>query len=279
MRVLVTGATGQFAGLVVPALVSRGVEVRAFVHDPAKQGQAKDAGADEVAVGDLRDPSSVRAALDGVDGVFLIIPAFAPDTSALGTGIVAAAQEAGVRRVVFSGVYHPSLSLVNHASTRPVEEALYHSDLEFTILQPAMFMQGLLGGWQSAVADGVFVAPYSKDSTMTFVDYRDVAEAAAVAFTDDLVNGTFELAAGGMVSRTGLAALMSRHAGREVTARDVEPGDAVRQMPAGPMKDGLLAMFADYTAHGFRGGNSLVLRTILGRAPRSLEDFFAELGR
>jgi uncharacterized protein YbjT (DUF2867 family) len=281
MRVLVTGATGQFAGLVVPALVSRGVEVRAFVHDPAKQGQAKDAGADEVAVGDLRDPASVRAALDGVDGVFLIIPAFAPDTSALGTGIVAAAQQtAGVRRVVFSGVYHPSLALVNHASTRPVEEALYHSDLEFTVLQPAMFMQGLLGGWQSAVADGVFVAPYSKDSTMTFVDYRDVAEATAVAFaTDDLVNGTFELAAGGMVTRTGLAALMSRHAGREVTARDVEPGDAVRQMPAGPMKDGLLAMFADYTAHGFRGGNSLALRTILGRAPRSLEDFFAELGR
>ena len=60
-----------------------------------KQGQAKDAGADEVAVGDLRDPASVRAALDGVDGVFLIIPAFAPDT-ALGTGIVAAAQAAGV---------------------------------------------------------------------------------------------------------------------------------------------------------------------------------------
>ena len=280
MRVLAIGATGQFAGLVVPALVSRGVDVRAFVHDPAKQGQAKDAGAGEATVGDLRDLASVRAALDGVDGVFLIIPAFAPDTSALGTGIVAAAQEAGVRRVVFSGVYHPSLALVNHASTRPVEEALYHSDLEFTILQPAMFMQGLLGGWQSAVADGVFVAPYSKDSTMTFVDYRDVAEAAALAFaTDDLVNGTFELAAGGMVTRTGLAALMSRYAGREVTARDIEPGDAVRQMPAGPMKDGLLAMFGDYTAHGFRGGNSLILRTILGRAPRSLDDFFAELAR
>jgi uncharacterized protein YbjT (DUF2867 family) len=59
MRVLVTGATGQFAGLVVPALVSRGVGVRAFVHDPAKSGQAKGAGADEVAVGDLRDPASV----------------------------------------------------------------------------------------------------------------------------------------------------------------------------------------------------------------------------
>jgi uncharacterized protein YbjT (DUF2867 family) len=38
VRVLVTGATGQFAGLVVPALVARGVEVRAFVRGPAKQG-------------------------------------------------------------------------------------------------------------------------------------------------------------------------------------------------------------------------------------------------
>ena len=50
-------------------------------------------------------------------------------------------------------------------------------------------------------------------------------------------------------------------------------------MPDGPEKDGLRAMFADYTAHGFHGGNSLVLRTILGRPPRSLENFFAELAR
>jgi len=177
--------------------------------------------------------------------VFLIIPAFAPDSAALGTGVVAAAQAAGVRRLVFSGVYHPSLSLVNHASMRPVEESVYRSDLEFTILQPAMFMQGLLGGWQSAVEHGVFVMPYSKDSAMTFVDYRDVAEAAAIAFTtDNLVNGI-----------------------------------ALRGLPDASLRDGLLAMFADYTAHGFHGGNSLALRTILGRTPRSLNDFFAELAR
>ena len=109
MRVLAIGATGQFAGLVVPALV----------HDPEKKDQVRAAGADQAVAGDLRDPASLRAALDGVDGVFLIIPAFAPDTAALGTGVVAAATAAGVRRLVFSGVYHPSLSLVDHASTRP----------------------------------------------------------------------------------------------------------------------------------------------------------------
>jgi uncharacterized protein YbjT (DUF2867 family) len=192
--------------------------------------------------------------------------------------MIRAAEAAGVRRVVFSGVYHPSLGLVNHAATRPIEEALYHSGLEFTVLQPAMYMQGLRSGWQSAVERGVFAMPYSMDSAMTFVDYRDVADVAAIAFaTDNLTNGTFELAAGGMATRTELAALMARHAGRAVSAEDVDPAMAIGSMPDGFEKDGLTAMFADYTAHGFHGGNDLVLRTILGRPPRSLDGFFAEL--
>src|SRR5579859_1058968 len=99
MRVLAIGATGQYAGLVVPALAARSVQVRALVHEPAKLAQAKGAGAAEAVAGDLRDPASLRAALDGVDGVFLIIPAFAADTAELGIGVVAAAQAAGVRRV------------------------------------------------------------------------------------------------------------------------------------------------------------------------------------
>src|SRR5437868_1621941 len=138
MRVLTMGATGQYAGLVVQALVHAGIEVRAVVHDAGKADQLAGSGVTETVAGDLRDAGSMRDALDGMDGLFLILPAFAPDTAELGTGMVAAAQAAGVRRVVFSGVYHPSLSLVNHADTRPVEEALYNSGLEFTVLQPAM---------------------------------------------------------------------------------------------------------------------------------------------
>lgn len=278
MRVLAIGATGQFAGLVVPALASRGLAVRALVHDPAKTAWVRELGADETVAGDLRDRESIDAALKGVDGVFHVTPAFAPDSAALGIGMVEAATSAGVNRFVFSGVYHPSLSLVNHADMRPIEEALYRSPLGFTILQPAMFMQGLAGGWRDAVEHGVLAMPYSKDSAMTFVDYRDVAEVAATAFVgDELAGGTFELAAGGMVTRTEIAALMSRHAGRTVIARDLEPDHVLGGMPPGPMREGLRAMFADYTAHGFHGGNNLVLRTILGRLPRSLDNYFGEL--
>ena len=280
VRVLTIGATGQFAGLAVPALVSHGLHVRALVHDPAKADQLAGTGVDETVLGDLRDIESMRAALRGTDGLFLVIPAFAEDSAELGTALVTAAQQTGVRRVVLSGVYHPSLSLVNHASMRPIEEALYHSDLEFTVLQPAMFMQGMAGAWTAALAAGVFATPYSKDSLMTFVDYRDVAEVAAIAFaTGDLVNGTFELAAGGMFTRNQLAEIMSRYAGRQVVAVDLDPAAALAGLQDGYLRDGLNRMFADYTAHGFHGGNNLVLRTILGRTPRSLEDFFAELSR
>ena len=273
MKVLATGATGWVAQHVVSALVSAGHDVRAVVHDPAKAGIPLGLGAKETVQADLRDPVSLDAALDGVDGAFLITPAFAPDATELGLALVEAAQKSGVRKLVYSGVYHPSLALENHASTLPIEAALYASDLDFTVLQPAMFLQGLDGAWQQARDSGALVMPWSKSSRMTYVDYRDVAEVAALAFGDERLSyGTFELAAGGMIDRTTLAELFSAASGIPITAQDVPAGALPPSLPAG-----LRAMFAEYDRHGFHGGNSLVLASILGRTPRSLEDYVTEL--
>ena len=130
MKVLVVGATGKYAGRVVPELKKRGANVRALIRDATSADAARRQGADEMAVGDLNDPASLRAAAEGVDGVFHINPAFAPNESELGVGMVEAARAAGVRKFVFSGVYHPSLSkMTNHAAKRPVEEAIFESGL------------------------------------------------------------------------------------------------------------------------------------------------------
>ena len=37
VKVVANGATGKFAGLVVPALVSHGIDVRAVVHEPGSK--------------------------------------------------------------------------------------------------------------------------------------------------------------------------------------------------------------------------------------------------
>ena len=275
MKVLATGATGPYAGLVVPALAARGIKVRAIVHDPSKANVARDNGADEIVQADLADRASLDTALDGVDGAFLITPAFAADATQLGLNMVAAAARAGLSKLVYSGVYHPSLPLENHASTRPIEAAIYASDLDFTILQPAMYMQAFDSAYQQALRTGAVVMPWSKHSQMTYVDFRDVADAAAIAFTDvRLSRGTFELAAGGMIDRVELAALMSRTAGRILAAEDTPAGPLPPDQPAG-----LTEMFGDYDKHGFHGGNALVLRTILQREARSVADYVAELGQ
>lgn len=273
MKVLAVGATGSYAGLVVPALIRRGVEVRALIHDPAKSALAVRRGATETVRADLRDPGSLRSAARGVEAVFHITPAFAPDSETLALNMVNAARDAGVRKFVYSGVYHPSLSLVNHASTRPVEEALYASSLVFTVLQPAMFLQGLDGVYRNAVRTGVLAMPWSKSSRMSYVDYREVAEVVALAMTSDALDyGTFELAAEGMPDRMELASAMTAASGRHIVAVDPDRSSRPPGLPSG-----LAAMFDAYDDHGFHGGNDLVLRTILGRRPTTAFDYVREI--
>jgi uncharacterized protein YbjT (DUF2867 family) len=281
MKVLVIGATGQYAGLVVPELKKRGVTVRALVRDEGRTGLARRRGADETVVGDLRSPASLRAAAEGVDGVFHLNPAFAPGESDLGIAMVEAAQAADVRKLVFSSVIHPSIStMVNHAAKQPVEEAIYASGMEYTVLQPTMFMQTLDGAWSAVLEHGRLTMPYSRLAKVCYVDYRDVAEAAALALTGDALSyGTFELCAPGMVNRVEIAALMSAALGRTIEAGEssVEDWATSARLPEGPLRDGLARMMAHYDQYGLAGGNALVLRAILGREPRTLEQYIHEL--
>ena len=280
MKALVIGATGKYAGLVVPELKQRGATVRALVRGESKIEAACQQGADETAIGDLSDPDSLRAAAAGVDGVFHINPAFAPNEAELGVAMVEAAKASGVRKFVFSGVYHPSISkLSNHAAKRPVEEAMYESGMEFTVLQPAMFMQNFAAGWDAVIKQGRFSLPYSKLAKACYVDYRDVATVAAMALTGSELNyGTFELCAPGMVDRVELVAMISAAIGRTIEASE-SPFDEwaqATQIPDG-LRENLRVMYQDYDQYGFPGGNAIVLRTLLGREPRSLQQYFQEL--
>lgn len=276
---MMVGATGANAGLVLPELIKRGAVVRALVRDEQRAASARANGAAEAALGDLADSSSLAGALDDVDGVFHIGPAFAEREAEMGVAMVNAAAAAGVRKFVFSGVIHPTISaMTNHAAKQPVEEALYGSAMDFTVLQPAMFMQNLSALWPDIRDRGRFALPYSETAKVCWVDYRDVAEVAAMAFTDDrLSRGTFELCAPGLVDRLQMAEMVSSALGRPVSAAVTPLHEFASRLPEGPQRDGLTRMMAHYDQHGFTGGNGLVLRAILGREPRSLLDYFHEL--
>ena len=281
MKVLMVGATGKFAGYVLPELIKRGVKVRALVRDRESERVARDRGADETVLGDLEDPRCLISAAVGAHGVFHINPAFAPREAAMGVTMVNAAKAAGVTKFVFSSVIHPSITrMTNHAAKQPVEQAIYESGMKFTVLQPAMFMQNMEASWAEIARTGRFALPYSKKARACYVDYRDVAEAAAMALTGDkLEGGTFEMCAPGTFNRIELAGLMSDALGRKIEAGEVpfEEWANAQKLPEGPVRAGLKRMYADYNEYGFPGGNGMTLRCVLGREARTLKSFFQEL--
>ncbi len=271
-KILAIGAAGQFAGLVVPELKKRGATVRGFVRDAEHAAIARKLGAAEIAIGDLADAASLEAALKGIDAIFYIAPATLRNETEIGIRVVEAATAAGVGRFVFSSLIHPELAAIpHHIAKIPVEAALVSSGMQFALLHPAMFFQNYAGAWAGVAQSGVLAEPWSTDTRFSRVDYRDVAEVAAIALTEDqLLNGTFELCAEGDHNRHDVARLIGDVLGRPVEAKKLD----LKQMgaPASPMQP----MFDWYDKHGLLG-NSLTLRSILEREPRSLKTYFEEL--
>ncbi|MGV0743451.1 SDR family oxidoreductase [Mycolicibacterium sp. XJ870] len=278
MRVVMVGATGRYGHLVLDELLRREVWVRALVRSPQRVAAARDRGAHEAVVADLTRPDSLRSAVADMDGVFHIGPGLSPHEADMGTALVAAARAARVPKFVFSGVIHPTISaLSNHAAKLPVEDALYCSGLDFTVLQPARFMQTLRDYW---LADRDELAmPYSVTSSMSWVDYRDVAEVAAVAMTSDqLSHGTFELSSPGILDGVRTAAMLSEITGKHITAVHIPAAGYAQRLPQ-PHRAAFLRMMAYYDRVGLPAGNAQVLTTLLGRQPRTVQAFLRELTR
>lgn len=276
--ILVIPASGYTGLTVTRALSDRGLQVRALVRNPAAEALVREAGAAEVVHGDVRDMAALRGAMRGVDGVFFLGPRHMPEEAAVGKAVIDLAVESKASRFVLSGVYHPTIRpLLNHQSKRDMEDHLYKTDLDFVVLQPARFMHPLISAnWDCVHRDGVLTDSFSTDVEMAYVDYRDVAAAAAEAFaTSRLVRGSFELAAQGQFTLIQLAALLTEEIRREIRAEQVLWDDipAERRGLSSPYSaEAFRRLWSYYNEYGFHGGNSLILNSILGREPHSFLD-------
>ena len=155
MKILVTGATGFIGPKVVHALRARDRDVRALVRRPERATQLAGWGV-ELAKGDLTDPTSLRAALQGCTHVVHLVaiitgrPADFERVMTQGTkDLVAAAKEAGVERFVLMsalGTSETSKETVPYYAAKWAEEqAVVSAGLEYTIFRPS-FVFGRDGG-------------------------------------------------------------------------------------------------------------------------------------
>jgi uncharacterized protein YbjT (DUF2867 family) len=282
--ILVTGASGKTGQAVVAALSRAGAPTRALVRRPSQMETMTNLGAREAMPADMRLPMEARRTAEGMHAVYHICPNVNPDEIEIGRSAIAAAKEAGVEHFVLHSVLHPQTEqMPHHWNKLRVEEALFESGLNFTILQPTAYMDNLLAGWRLITEEGVLRNPYPAETRLSLVALEDVAEAAAIVLTKPGHTGaTYELAGTPPLAQTEVAAILSDALDRPVRA-EAEPIEAweARARTAGlgdPQRATLIRMFLYYGQCGLIG-NPNTLRWLLGRAPTSLTEFARRAAR
>lgn len=202
--VLVAGATGRTGSEVVNELTLAGYRVRAFVRDIDK---AKEKLGDEIeyAQGDVREPGTIEAALEGVDALISAIgagrgdPSNGPEFVDYGgvKNLADASAAAGLRQMVLvssMGVTqedHILNKMFNNVLSWKFkgEEALRASGVAYTIVRP--------GGLTNAPGGEFEVIFQQGDKESGAIPRADVARVCVAALdSEGALNKTFEVNAG-----------------------------------------------------------------------------------
>jgi uncharacterized protein YbjT (DUF2867 family) len=279
---LITAANGRTGRALVSALRGSGHPVRAFIRDIAQWPRLQQLGADDYAVGDLLDDSSIRSALTACHTVVLIGPPMHPEEVATAARFIDAARAVGVRKIVYYSVMHPLRRSVRHHRLKlDAEQLVVESGLPYVIVQPARYMQHLEAIWPTVMATGVHAMPFSTSVLFNLVDLQDLAAATRrVALSSEFDYGTFELAGPEALSQQDMATIISEVTGHAVAARMLDHDAMLAKARAGGASEDRLAqmriMNEHYDQHGFRG-NPQVLQWILGRPAMSFRAYVQRL--
>ncbi|WP_067547681.1 SDR family NAD(P)-dependent oxidoreductase [Nocardia crassostreae] len=272
--IVITGATGTIGGEVVRQLAARGERVRAVARNPERAQFPTEV---EVVRGDYTDTTSMAAAFDGAEAVF-VVGLLGPEFVDLDQALIRAARDAGARRIVklsAIGTGDPGLGRVG-TWHMPGERVVRESGVAWTILRPSSFASNTLS-WAQPIAAGQPVPNLTGSGAQGVVDPRDVAAVAVEALlSDDHAGRIYTLTGPRAVTAQDQADALATVLGRPIGTVDI-PHDTAREHM---LAAGMSAEFADGALAGqafSRAGHNNVVTDdvarILGRAPRSYADW------
>ncbi|MEV0119795.1 NAD(P)H-binding protein [Streptomyces sp. NPDC050844] len=260
---LLLAATGKTGRRIAARLRLRGTPVRAASRSSRTRF-------------DWSDPGSWDAVLRDIAVAYVVAPRVPGPVHEF----VARAEAAGVQRLVLlsgrgADTWGDSAFGLD---MRSAEDAVRGSALEWTVLRPSNFAQNFdedvfhapLVAGELALPAGAVPEP--------FIDIEDVADAAAAVLTESgrHAGRVYELTGPRALTFGEAVELISRAAGRPITYRQISPAEYAATL----VEDGLSEDDAHHVAEMFvlmaRGLISATtddLGTVLGRAPRTFEDY------
>lgn len=185
--ILVTGATGTQGGAVCASLLASGQRVRGLTRDPGKARIILGPRV-ELVQGDFRNPQSLREALSGVDGAFVMGTPYeeGPEAEvAQGKAMIDACAERGIGHVVYSSVCgaNKNTGIPHFDSKNLIERHLAKTGLSGTILRPVWFMENFASSWYlPSIEKGFLASPLRPGRPLQMVSVSDIGKFAAMAF-------------------------------------------------------------------------------------------------
>jgi uncharacterized protein YbjT (DUF2867 family) len=280
--IFITGAAGKTGRAILQSLTARSIPVKALVRSTSQAESLKSLSNVEFIYGDLRDPSGYESSIKDCDSIYCICPNVSPDELQIGKSLIEIAKKYHFKRFLYHSVLHPQIEdMPHHWQKMRMEETLFKSGLDFTILQPCAYMQNILSGWQSILNEGKYIVPYNPSARLSIVDLEDIGKAAARIIAEEgFSNAIFELAGPEPLSQVEVADKISKKIYRQVKAVELSRHEWKQNSLRGGMDEDqvnvLLKMFEYYDKFGLVG-NSVVLEHLLGNQPTSFEQFLARI--
>jgi uncharacterized protein YbjT (DUF2867 family) len=270
---LFLGAPGLIGNHVIPALVATGANVLAG----SRRGSAV-GGATGAAI-DMRDRESLARAMQGFHTVAFVISDVI-DMETLGLNVVAAAQSAGISRLLWFSSFGASPENNARFSCRHpvIDEAVRSSGIPYTTLRPSFFMQDFIAFYGEAIrTTGAIFLPLG-DARVSHLDLRDLAAAAVAVLTDDRhlgrsydLNGPEALHTAEVAEQIGSA--ISRTIRYEAVPAAVFESNLIDAGADPWFAAGLAELYAWIRDSGIGSEVTPAVGQILGRQPTSFREF------
>lgn len=279
--ILVTGASGKTGKTITSALTTHGMDVRAVVRHKKQVDELKESGAKDVIVADLLDSERMDEVFFGTTAIYHICPNMHPQEEEIGQLMIQAAQINHLKHFVYHSVLHPQVeAMPHHWKKMRVEEQLFRLKIPFTILQPAAYMQNVLGYLDKMLKSGEYRIPYSTSSRSSMIDLNDLAEVVVKIFSETgHENAIYELCSHETLSALDVASVVASVTGKIILAGTIDRNEWKKDAKKTELSDyaieTLLKMFQYYEENDFIG-NSKQLTNLLGREPNTFDTFFRQ---
>jgi len=272
-RILVTGATGTIGQYIFNTL-SRQPNIS--VRGASRQGHPY--GNDTYVHFDYNDRSSIQAALNGVDKVFLVTP-FTASMLEMESRVIEEIGRSGVQHIV-------KLSIAGADAAQPTALASVHRQLEqaleqtgrpITVLRAQSYMQNYARFMGETIkAHSAFYLPLGV-GRVSLVDVRDVADVAVKVLTEGGHEGkAYTLTGPQALSNYEVAHILTAVLERRINYVVVSEQQTHAGMKVAGTPEWIREAMLEWYRHQKNNGASFLtnhVEWITGRQPRSFQQF------